>query len=40
MALMVQVTPGALEAVKSPPVVILPQVADQVTGMLAVNCCV
>jgi hypothetical protein len=37
---MVHLVPTGDEAVKSPPLVILPHDAAQLTAMLAVNCCV
>ena len=40
VAVIVQAPPAATEAVKRPPAVMLPQLAAQVTGALAVNCCV
>ena len=40
VAVMVQLVPAVPDAVNSPPLVILPHDAAQLTAMLAVNCCV
>jgi len=39
MALMVQALPGVADAVNRPAVLMLPQVADQLTAVFAENCC-